>query len=44
MDEVISKIIELHKKLFDENPKIEKLNVGFTNTIYSANDSYIIKM
>lgn len=44
MDEVISKIVEQNKTLFGDNPSVEKINVGFTNTIYNLNDSFIVKI
>ena len=37
-------IIEQNKELFGDNPTINKINVGFTNTIYNVNDKYIIKI
>lgn len=44
MKEVISKIVQKKSSLFGKNPLIEKINVGFTNTIYKINDSFIIKI
>ena len=44
MQEIISKIIRQNPSLFGTNPIIEKINVGFTNTIYKINDSFIIKI
>lgn len=44
MEEVISKIIEQNSSLFGVNPRIKKINVGFTNTIYNINDAFIIKI
>ncbi len=44
MDEVVNKIIEKNKSLFVDNPSIEIINVGFTNTLYKVNDSYILKI
>lgn len=44
MQEVINKIIQLNSDLFGTNPIIEKINVGFTNTIYKINDSFIVKI
>lgn len=44
MQEIINKIIRQNSSLFDSNPIIEKINVGFTNTIYKINDSFIIKI
>lgn len=44
MQEVVKKIIENNKGLFGDNPAINKVNVGFTNTIYNVNDKFIIKV
>ena len=44
MKEIIDTIIEENKNLFKDNNKIEKINIGFTNTIYNINDTYIIKI
>ena len=44
MQETISTIIKKNSQLFDDNPKIKKINVGFTNTIFVINDLYIIKI
>ena len=44
MEEVISKIIEVNNKLFGNNPTTERINVGFTNTIYNINNSFIVKI
>lgn len=44
MEELINKIIENNKSLFGDNPIVNKINVGFTNTLYSINGSFIIKI
>lgn len=44
MKEVINKIVEVNSTLFGTNPRIEKINVGFTNTLYSIDDQYIVKI
>ena len=44
MQEIINRIIENNKSLFGDNPIVSKINVGFTNTLYSVNDSFIIKI
>lgn len=44
MQEIIKKIIENNKSLFGDNPIVNKINVGFTNTLYSINDSFILKI
>ena len=44
MEEIINKIIKLNSNLFGDNPIVEKINVGFTNTIYNVNNSFIVKI
>ena len=44
MDKIIDLIIKNNELLFGTNPRVEKINVGFTNTLYSVNDSYIVKV
>lgn len=44
MQEIINKIIQQNQNLFRENSTVSKINVGFTNTLYSVNDSFIIKI
>ncbi len=44
MDEIIKQIIESNEQLFGSNPVVNKINVGFTNTLYNINDSYILKI
>ncbi|MBR2841146.1 MAG: phosphotransferase [Bacilli bacterium] len=44
MNEIINKIIEKNKELFGVNSSLERINVGFTNTIYNVNDSFIVKI
>ncbi len=44
MNDVINKIVSAHTNLFRDNTNIEKINVGFTNTIFTINDKYIIKV
>lgn len=41
---IINTILKLNTNLFGINPKVEKINVGFTNTIYIINDSFIVKI
>ena len=41
MEEVINKIVEVNSTLLGTNPRIEKINVGFTNTLYSINEVYL---
>lgn len=44
MHEIINKIVQQNQSLFGTNPKIDKINIGFTNTIYNINDLYIVKI
>lgn len=44
MQEIINKIIQQNQNLFRKNSTVSKINVGFTNTLYSVNDSFIIKI
>ncbi len=44
MDKIINKIIRQNKTLFGDNPSVERINVGFTNTIYNINNSFIVKI
>lgn len=44
MDKIIDLIIKNNELLFGTNPRVEKINVGFTNTLYRVNDSYIVKV
>ena len=44
MDEIIKKIINKHESLFGNNPVVNKINVGFTNTLYNINNAYILKI
>ena len=41
---MIEKIIDKHLSLFGDNPIVNKINIGFTNTIYNVNDLYIVKI
>ena len=40
----INKILKENIWLFGSNPEVEKINAGFTNTIYIVNNKYIIKI
>lgn len=40
----IEKILIEYKPLFGDYPTVTKVNVGFTNTIYSMNDKFILKI
>jgi serine/threonine protein kinase len=44
MEEFINIIMNKQLGLFEDNPNVEKINVGFTNTIYNVNNKYIIKI
>ena len=44
MDNIISLIIKNNESLFGTNSSVEKINIGFTNTLYKVNDSYIVKV
>ena len=44
MDNLIRLIVENNESLFGNNPIVEKINIGFTNTLYKVNNSYIIKI
>ncbi|MBR4177988.1 MAG: aminoglycoside phosphotransferase family protein [Bacilli bacterium] len=41
---MIEKIIDKHISLFGDNPIVNKINIGFTNTIYDVNNLYIVKI
>ncbi len=44
MEKIINTIIENNYELFGKNPKTEKINIGFTNTIYIVNNSHVVKI
>ena len=44
MEKIITTILNQNETLFGSNPKVEKVNVGFTNIIYSIDDSFIVKI
>lgn len=44
MLENINIILNNNINLFGINPKVEKINIGFTNTVYNINDSFILKV
>lgn len=44
MQELINIIIKKKSQLFGDNPQIEKINVGFTNTLFLVNNLYVIKI
>ncbi len=44
LDKIIDLIVRTNTSVFGTNPRCEKINVGFTNTLYKVNDSYIVKV
>ncbi len=42
LDKIIDLIVRTNTSVFGTNPRCEKINVGFTNTLYKVNDSYIV--
>ena len=44
MEDIIKKIIKQNESLFGTNPNFEKINTGFTNTLYKVNNFYIVKI
>lgn len=44
MENIINTILNQNTTLFGINPKVEKINVGFTNTIYNIDNSFIVKI
>lgn len=44
MEKIIDLIVRNNGMLFGTNPVVEKINVGFTNTLYKVNNSYIVKV
>ena len=44
MDAYLKKIVDDNDKIFKDIKNISKINVGFTNSVYFADDKYIIKI
>ncbi len=44
MEEIINQIIKNNSFLFGNSPSINRINIGFTNTLYNINDLYIVKI
>lgn len=44
MEKIINTILKQNTTLFGINPKVEKINIGFTNTIYNINNCFIVKI
>ncbi|MCL2540117.1 MAG: aminoglycoside phosphotransferase family protein [Firmicutes bacterium] len=44
MEKIVQQIIEQHQELFGTQPAVSKINAGFTNTIFSVADKFILKI
>lgn len=44
MESTIKKILEKNINFFGDKPKVEKINVGFTNLIFVINNMFILKI
>ena len=44
MEKIVDLIVRNKEALFGTNPVVDKINIGFTNTLYRVNDSYIVKV
>jgi aminoglycoside phosphotransferase (APT) family kinase protein len=44
MDKTVRQIVGAHKDLFGEKPTVDKINAGFTNTVFAVADKYILKI
>ena len=44
MERIVESIIKENSNIFNGENRISKVDVGFTNTIYSVDDKYIIKI
>lgn len=44
VEKIINTILNQNATLFGSNPKVGKVNMGFTNTIYNIDDSFIVKI
>ena len=44
MENIVRDIVNKNKEIIGDNPSINKINIGFTNTIYNVDDKYIIKI
>ena len=44
MENIIKKIMLHNKSLFGDTPIANRIDIGFTNTLYNINDKYIIKI
>lgn len=44
MEKLVKKLVKKYSNIFGTNPSINKINVGFTNTLYNIDDKYILKI
>lgn len=44
MEKIIKEIIKHNESLLGSAPQINKINIGFTNTLYNVDDKFIIKV
>lgn len=44
MENLIKELVNKYSNVFGNNPSINKINVGFTNTLYNIDDKYILKI
>ncbi len=44
MEKVLQKIINKHLSIWTSKTHIEKINIGFTNTVFNLNNHYISKI
>ncbi len=44
MENLIKDLVNKYSNIFGNNPIINKINVGFTNTLYNINNKYILKI
>ena len=44
MQNIINTILSRHSDLFGSDASAQRINIGFTNTIYSVNKAYIVKI
>lgn len=44
MEQIVNKIISLNSSIWKQDPKVDKINAGFTNTVFSVDNKHIIKI
>lgn len=44
MKDIINSVVGKNINLFGNNPSITKINIGFSNTVYNINDTFIVKI